>query len=176
MAAKCPGPGLAHIRWGSLPFLCCACQDSARAQPEKSFQPPRRVAQNHNWERKLAGGHEISAGDHITGWSVGVRCGARRWLRDDVGEPGCPSPHVESVPQGGHRAQGLHLCSCTTPARGSPETACAFLGEAGGYSGGAWKDDNVRGPKLELLLVALLGPIRSPVRASVFLSIKWEWW
>ena len=58
---------------------------------------------------------------------------------------------------------------------GSPETACTFLG-GGGYSGGAWKDDSVRGPKLELLLVALCGPIRSPVRASVFLSIKWEWW
>lgn len=155
-----------------LPLLCLPgqCPGSTR----EKFPASQKSGPDHNWERKLAGGHEISAGDHITGWSVGVRCGARRWLRDDVREPGCPSPHKESVPQGGHRAQGLHLCSCATPARGKPRDSMHILG--GWYSGGEWKDDNVRGPKLELLLVALLGPIRSPVRASVFLSIKWEWW
>ena len=64
MAAKCPGPGLAHITWGSLPFLCCACQDSARAQPEKSFQPPRKAAQtitgNVKWLEDMRSRQEIT--------------------------------------------------------------------------------------------------------------------
>ena len=119
-------PGTHQMGLSPLPLLCLP--DSAWAQPEKSCQPPRKAAQNHHWERKLAGGHEISAGDHITGWSVGVRCRARHWLRGDVGEPGFPFPHVASVPQGRRRAQGLHLCSCMTPAWGKPETACTFGG------------------------------------------------
>ena len=117
-----------HTSHGALspPLLCLPGQPPGSTR--EKFPASQKSGPDHNWEGKAAGGHEISAGDHITGWSVGVRCGARRWLRDDVGEPGCPSPHEESVPQGGHRAPGLHLCSCTTPARGKPRDSMHIFG------------------------------------------------
>ena len=111
---------------GSLPSSAVPARQRLGSTREK-LPASQKSGPDHNWECKLAGGHEISAGDHITGWSVGVRCGARRWLRGDVGEPGFLSPHMESVPRAG---TGLRDC-ISAPARplrrGSPETARAFL-------------------------------------------------
>ena len=94
------------------------------------------------------------------------RCG-RTWL---------PIPSRGVSPPGQAQGSGTASLLLHDPLAGEAQRRHANFWGEGGYSGGAWKDDNVRGPKLELLLVALLGPIRSPVRASVFLSIKWEWW